>query len=73
MLVSRYPDPEYIDLDLGFLMRTTFTKSSWVHLPQCSAHGFIFSYRQTMVTGMQELDRMKSQVHDVQVPLDVFE
>merc|ERR1711894_628654 len=27
----------------------------------------------TMVTGMQEIDKLKGQVHDVQIPLEVFE
>lgn len=28
---------------------------------------------QTIVTGLQEIDKLKSQVHDVHVPLEVFD
>lgn len=30
-------------------------------------------YRQGIVTGLQEIDKLKSQVKDVHVPLEVFE
>ena len=33
----------------------------------------IFLHRQTMVHGMQEIDKLKLQMQDVQVPLEVFE
>lgn len=34
---------------------------------------FIFFFRQGLVTGLQEVDKLKSQVQDVHVPLEVFE
>lgn len=30
-------------------------------------------FRQSLVTGLQEVDKLKSQVHDVLVPTEVFE
>ena len=34
---------------------------------------YLYIYRQTMVHGMQEIDKHKIQMQDVQVPLEVFE
>jgi hypothetical protein len=32
-----------------------------------------YKYRQGLVTGLQEIDKLKTQVQDVHVPLEVFE
>lgn len=34
---------------------------------------FVCIYRQSLVHGLQEVDKLKSQVQDVHVPLEVFE
>lgn len=30
-------------------------------------------FSQSLVTGLQEVDKLKAQVHDIQVPTEVFE
>lgn len=32
-----------------------------------------FDFSQSLVTGLQEVDKLKSQVHDIHVPTEVFE
>lgn len=39
---------------------------------QTYGESFIY-YRHTMVTGLQEIDKLKTQMGDIQVPLEVFE
>ena len=55
-----------------------FTCFTWVDLSlglhKGDLYGLIyFLHRQTMVQGMQEIDKLKMQMQDVQVPLEVFE
>lgn len=34
---------------------------------------FVAFFRQSLVTGLQEVDKLKSQVQDIHVPTEVFE
>lgn len=53
---------------------TGIQKNGIVHLclPIILQHA-IFNFRQTMVQGLQDIDKLKSQMQDIPVHLDVFE
>ena len=44
-----------------------------VHQFELSNRVGCFFFSQMMVTGLQEIDKLKGEVQDVQVPLEVFE